>query len=66
MKEQNKASEKELNKMETSNLSDAGSKILVIRILNDLNENFNTEIGNMKNGDRKYKKEPVRNKEYNN
>ena len=54
-KEQNKAPEKELNKMETSNLPNAGFKTLLIRILNELkgrvdelSENFNKEIENMK------------------
>ena len=54
MKEQNKVSGKELNKMETSNLPDAEFKILVISMLNELRrveelgENFNEEIGNTK------------------
>ena len=47
MKEQNKNSE-ELYKMETSNQPDEEVKIVVTRILNDLNDNFNKEIGNMK------------------
>ena len=42
MKEQNKTSEKELNKMETSNLLDAEFKTLVIRMLNELSETFNS------------------------
>ena len=42
MKEQNKHPEKELNKMETSNLLDAEFKTLVIRMLNELSENFNS------------------------
>ena len=42
MKEQNKTSEKELNKMETSNLSDAEFKTLVIRILKELSEDLNS------------------------
>ena len=46
MKEQIKTLEKELNKMETSNLP--AFKILVIRMLNDFSENFNKEIGNIK------------------
>ena len=41
IKEQNKAPEKELNKIETSNLPITEFKILVIRMLNDLSENFN-------------------------
>ena len=44
MKEQIKTPEKEQNKMEISNLSDAEFKTLVIRMLNDLNEYFNKEI----------------------
>ena len=36
MKEQNKTPEKELNKMEISNLSDAEFKTLVIRMLKEL------------------------------
>ena len=48
MKKENKSLEKEVNKMETSNLSNAEFKTLVIRMLNELkgrvdelNENFN-------------------------
>ena len=40
MKEENKTPEKELNKMETSNLLDL--KILVIKMLNELSKNFNS------------------------
>ena len=40
MKEQNKTPEKELNKMETSNLSEAEFKTLVIRMLKELSEEF--------------------------
>ena len=36
MKEQNKTPEKELKEMEISNLSDAESKILFIRVLEEL------------------------------
>ena len=36
MKEQNKTPEKELNKIETSNLVDAEFKTLVITMLNEL------------------------------
>ena len=49
MKEQNKIPEKELNKMETSNLPGAEFKTLVIRMFNELrevdglSENFNKE-----------------------
>ena len=41
MKEQIKTPDKELNKMEISKLSDAEFKSLVIRMLKDLNEDFN-------------------------
>ena len=41
MKEQNKTPEKELNKIETSNLSDAEFKTLVIRMLQELIGYFN-------------------------
>ena len=41
MKEQNKAPEKELNKMKKSNLPDEEFKTLVIRMLDVLNENLN-------------------------
>ena len=42
MKEQIKAPEKELNKMETSNLSDAEFKTLVIRMLKDLSADLSS------------------------
>ena len=42
MEEQNKTPEKELNKKEISNLSDAEFKTLVIRMLKELNEYFNS------------------------
>ena len=41
-KEQIKIPEKELNKMEISNLSNAEFKTLVIRMLSELSENFNS------------------------
>ena len=41
MKEQNKTSEKELNKMEISHLSDAEFETLVIRMLKELSEDLN-------------------------
>ena len=44
IKEQNKHPEKEL-KRETNNLPDAKFKALVVRMLNDLDENFKEEIG---------------------
>ena len=40
--EQNKTPEKELNKMEISNLSDAEFKTLVIRMLKKLSEDLNS------------------------
>ena len=42
MKEQNKAQEKELNEMYISNLSDAEFKTLVIRMLKEHTEYFNS------------------------
>ena len=42
MKEQNKNPEKELNKMEMSNISDAEFKTLVIRMLKELSEDLNS------------------------
>ena len=41
-KEQIKTPEKELNKMEISNLSDAEFKTMVIRIFKELSENLNS------------------------
>ena len=42
VKEQNKTPEKELNKMETSNISDAEFKTLVIRMPKELIGYFNS------------------------
>ena len=42
MKEHIKTPEKELNKMEISNLSDAGVKTLFIRMLKELSEDLNS------------------------
>ena len=42
MKQQNKTPEKELNKMETSNLLNAEFRTLVIKMLSELSENFNS------------------------
>ena len=42
MKEQKKTPEKELHKMEISDLTDAKSKTLVIRMLKELNGHFNS------------------------
>ena len=41
MKEQNKTPEKELNKVEISNLSDSEFKTLVIRMLKELSGDLN-------------------------
>ena len=68
MKEQNKAPGKEFTKMKTSNLPDIEFKTLAIRMLkelrrrvDELSENFNKEIENVKMelGD-------INNEEYNN
>ena len=48
MKEQNKTPEKELNKTEITNLSDAEFKTLVIRMLKDLTEYSSNIKGEMK------------------
>ena len=55
MKEYIKTPEKELNKMEKSNLSDAEFKILFIRMIKELSEE-----------PQQHKKDPVRNKGYSN
>ena len=55
MKTQVKTPENELNTIKVSNLSDAEFKTLVIRMLKELNEDFNS-----------IKKDPVRNKGYTN
>ena len=54
-KEQDKTTEKELNKMEVSNLPDKEFKVMVIKALmalerrvDELSENFNKEIENIK------------------
>ena len=69
MKEQNITSEKELNKMGTSNLLDAEFRTLVIWMLNEfrgradeLRENFKRIIKDMGT----IKKEPARNEKYTN
>ena len=53
MKEQNKTPDKELNKMEISNLSDVEFKILIIRMLKELIGYYNS-----------IKKDPGRNEGY--
>ena len=55
MKEQIKTPEKELNKMEVSNLSDIEFKTLVTRMLKELSEDLSS-----------IKKGPVRNEGYTN
>ena len=57
MKEQNKTPEKELDKMEISNLADAVFKTLVIMMLSELTEDFNS----IKKGHVNHKKERVKN-----
>ena len=54
VKEQIKTTEKELNKMEISSLSDAEFKTLVIRMLKELHDDLNSI------------KDPVRNEGYTN
>ena len=51
VKEPNKTPEKELNKIETSNLLDAEFKTLVIRMLKELREDLNN-IKNIQSGRR--------------
>ena len=53
MKEQNKFPERELNKREISNLSDAEFKTLVIKMVKELSGYFNS-----------IKKDPGRNEDY--
>ena len=60
---------RDLEIMESSNLTDEEFKTLVIKMLSDLmgrvdefSDNFNKEIKKHKNGN--YKREPVRNEEY--
>ena len=55
IKEQIKTPEKELNKIEINNLSDAEFKTLIIRILKELSEDLSST-----------KKDPVRNEGYTN
>ena len=51
MKEQTKTPEKEINKMEISNLSDAEFKTLVIRMLKELSE----DLSSMKRSSQKWR-----------
>ena len=53
MKEQEKSPEKELNKVEASKLLDTEFKTMVIRVLNEPSENFNS----IKKGLENHKKE---------
>ena len=62
MREQNR----DLEIIESSNLTDAKFKALIIKMLNELmgsvdefNENFNKEIKTYKSGNGNYKREPV-------
>ena len=59
MKEQNKTREKELNKMEIANLSDAEFKTLVIRMLRELIEYGNNIKEEMKATLSEIKKNPL-------
>ena len=54
MKQKNKTPEKELNKMETSNLLDTEFKTLVTRMLNEFRRR--DELSENSNRDRKHKK----------
>ena len=45
MKEQEKSPEKELNEMEANNFSDMDFKVMVIRMLKELNENWKHDKG---------------------
>ena len=49
MKEQNTSSEKELNKMEVSNLSDTEFRTLVIRMLKEISGYFDSRVDKAKN-----------------
>ena len=44
MKEQNKTSEKELNEMEVSNLPDEEFKVMVIKLLTELERRMNEHV----------------------
>lgn len=63
-KEQGKTPEKKPNEMEISNVLDKEFKEMVIRILNKL-KNTVEELREHFNRDRKCKKEPIRDEEYN-
>ena len=72
MLQQEKTPENKLNEMEASSLSEAGFKIMIIRMLIELsgrmeehNENL-TRDSKCNKEHRSHKKEPDRNKEYNN
>lgn len=62
MKEQDNVIEKELNKMEISNLPDKELKVLIIKIfnrlerMNELSEKFNKYIENIKKNQSELKK----------
>ena len=60
MKEQEKPPEKELNEMKSGALSDTQFKIMVIRMLREL------ELQLQEKGYKNHKKEPVRNEGYTN
>ena len=74
MKGKEESPEKKLNETEASNLSDIEFKIMAIKILKELSENYKELYGsykelsgnysNMRN-DKNYEQEPGRNEEYN-
>ena len=47
MKEQDKTSEKELNKMEISNVSDKEFKVTIIKVLNELRRRIDEHSENL-------------------
>ena len=62
-----KASEKELNKIEISNLSEKEFKIMIIQMITELERKGETDDHSENfNRVRKYKKEAIRADEYNN
>ena len=62
MKKQEKSPQKELNKREASKLLDTEFKTMVVKILKELSENFNS----IKKDIETIKKGPVKNKRYTN
>ena len=64
-REQDKIPEKELSKTEMSNLPDREFKQRVLSMLTDPGRRMDEFCENFKKLIRKYKKEPIRNEEYN-